>query len=1021
MMFINSIFLPKTLSDQSIPDGKSNNLGGFTHLFSNVFRFVKDRQENADPIKLIPLQKSTIENIQDELLKVSLSADNKIVKENSSISMIVSLFVSQFRPGDTVLQKAEKSIAYTTESQPKYFSLSKDDLVKEIKNLFNSLEDINVSQSGNAEISLIANGIITPLNIANSSVESIEELITLQVNNKKDFKLTVKIGNKTLALDVESTNFQNKQSFNPVEIVTENKQQDTNINNQRLSINENKTAPNEFVSNGTSSFQPQLHRAKPDLDNSEIKEVVENKVDAKINEQIVSNKPSAELKTFQTNSSASGSQKIKTDVNSLEQDKTIEKKLTAVKEIEPDFIDQKVQSANDKSAELKTTELLKTEKKISFKSNPKLYSVLVNNSSSEEKIKLNTLIDKTEVKEIRAEIQNLNKKNSLSANIKPDLKHFNVSSKPVLESQLKAAEKPGKEIYDSVVKPDKQFIETKTNERNLNTSTFETIKKAHRNLFPGEVKNIIKSTLNQNSETTKSTQQEFSFNNSQLKAVYETTNKTELKTETRPVTKSVKNELYKNRSVTKQNSLVKESSAKNVTHVETKTESVKPVEIKNLPNNEFKKEVVKVSDEQKSESNLNFFKTISEKIILQEKEIISIETIKKTSITPAEKISTKPETVRKENIKPILNSGEQQEEVKFEKTIQNADLKVNKEKNQTNAELKNITDPKESSAVKIDFKERRVYSQIPKLEVASEDSFNNESGIQKNSSDPLIKDKAKSIDEPVKIIINKVEQKPKEEKQVWVKVSVERNETENISELKRSNQHQIKITIDTDDVKKDFSSSNYSQDEQKENPKGKPQTSFLESSQITENKTFVQSPNNTNQNEILSSIKPEHKTEQSQFKPEMQSESVKYNSRTAELVEKIKVVSSGEMVREVYKVLEKGEKQSVVLKLVPKELGAIKVMLDTVDNVLTAKVEVENETVGQVIRNNVEQLKQNLLQSGVHVNSINISYSSSQQKQHGFNNQKKKNSEYQRENNTEETDEIIMTKKLGYNTYEYLA
>jgi len=277
------------------------------------------------------------------------------------------------------------------------------------------------------------------------------------------------------------------------------------------------------------------------------------------------------------------------------------------------------------------------------------------------------------------------------------------------------------------------------------------------------------------------------------------------------------------------------------------------------------------------------------------------------------------------------------------------------------------------------------------------------------------------IDELVKTITNQVEQKPKEEKQVWVKVSVEKNETENSADLKKSNQHKHKITINADDVKKEFSSPNNSQDEQKENPKYKPQTSSVDSSQSADTKSNVQTQNNTNQQEVVSSIKPEHKTDQSQFRSELHNENVKYSSRAAEMVEKVKVISSGEMVREVYKVLENGEKQSVVLKLVPKELGAIKVMLDTVDNVLTAKVEVESETVGQVIRNNVEQLKQNLLQSGVHVNSISISYSSSQQKQHGFNNQKKKNGGYQQENDLEEVDEAIITKKLGYNTYEYLA
>jgi len=41
MMFINSIFLPKNISEHTLPEGISSNIGDFSHLFSNVFRIVK--------------------------------------------------------------------------------------------------------------------------------------------------------------------------------------------------------------------------------------------------------------------------------------------------------------------------------------------------------------------------------------------------------------------------------------------------------------------------------------------------------------------------------------------------------------------------------------------------------------------------------------------------------------------------------------------------------------------------------------------------------------------------------------------------------------------------------------------------------------------------------------------------------------------------------------------------------------------------------------------------------------------
>ncbi len=1017
MMFINSIFLPKTLSDQSMPDGKANGLGGFSHLFSNVFRFVKEGQESSDPIQIISPQTSSIESLQNELLKVSLSADNKIIKDNSSISMIVSLFVSQFRPGDTAPQKVENSIADSSENAPKYFSLSKDDLVTEIKNLFSSLEDINVSQSGNAEISLITNGIITPLNFQNISADEIENLIASQVNNKNDFKLSVKIGNQTLTLDVEAGELEKSQPFDTVEIITENKKPASNSSNEISPTDKNQITSKEDTSTAKSSFQPQLQGVKQDSTNLEIKAVSENKVELKSVEQPFLNKSNVDLDINQSKNPLPVADKINKVSKVPDQNKLTENNQAAVKDVKLELNSPNVMNDNVRSADLKMTDLSKTEKKIHIKSNQKLNSFLMNNISSEEKIKLSDLADKTEVKEIKIDVQNFVKKNSITPNLKAAVNHDGNFLKPDLEKHVKTGEKPRVEIPNSEVKTEKQLADVKTFEVKSNTTNSETVKKFVQNLPGNEVRNNSANSIKLNSETIKFTQQELFSDDNKFSAGNETTNKTEIKTET----KSVTSEWFKNKTVDAQRPNVKESDVKPLNQVETKTETAKIVNPDSTLEYADKEKVVKSINDQRPEIKTNQVKISAEKVFTQEKEIKLNDATEKISNTKDEKIKIHSETAVKEIIKPLPKIDLNPEEVKVEAINHKSDVKVNKENTRVTFEVKNLTDLKENNAVKIDFKERRVYSQIPKLEVVTEDNSTNKLDIQKTSSDQLVKEKSQLIDEPVKTITNQVEQKPKEVKQVWVKVSVEKNETENSADLKKSNQHQHKITIDADDVKKEFSSPNYSQDEQKENLKYKHQTSSVDSSQNTDTKSNVQTQNNTNQQEVVSSIKPEHKTDQSQFRSELHNENVKYSSRAAEMVEKVKVISSGEMVREVYKVLENGEKQSIVLKLVPKELGAIKVMLDTVDNVLTAKVEVESETVGQVIRNNVEQLKHNLLQSGVHVNSISISYSSSQQKQHGFNNQKKKNGGYQQENDLEEVDEAIITKKLGYNTYEYLA
>ena len=100
MMFINSIFLPKTISDQNMPPDISGKIGNFSHLFSNVFRIVKDDQENPAPFQLANISSEVTSNTQNELLKVSLLSDSKINLDNQNISLIVTAFLTKLNPGE---------------------------------------------------------------------------------------------------------------------------------------------------------------------------------------------------------------------------------------------------------------------------------------------------------------------------------------------------------------------------------------------------------------------------------------------------------------------------------------------------------------------------------------------------------------------------------------------------------------------------------------------------------------------------------------------------------------------------------------------------------------------------------------------------------------------------------------------------------------------------------------------------------------------------------------------------------
>lgn len=112
---------------------------------------------------------------------------------------------------------------------------------------------------------------------------------------------------------------------------------------------------------------------------------------------------------------------------------------------------------------------------------------------------------------------------------------------------------------------------------------------------------------------------------------------------------------------------------------------------------------------------------------------------------------------------------------------------------------------------------------------------------------------------------------------------------------------------------------------------------------------------------------------------------------------------------------------SVEIKLAPEELGRIKILLDTNDNNVSAKIEVNSEQTKVIVVNNLPQLKETLTQQGVNLNNVNVTVTSEEHK--GSEQTKQKSKRRSQENNTkiENADEKKTVRHLGYNTYEYLA
>jgi flagellar hook-length control protein FliK len=144
-------------------------------------------------------------------------------------------------------------------------------------------------------------------------------------------------------------------------------------------------------------------------------------------------------------------------------------------------------------------------------------------------------------------------------------------------------------------------------------------------------------------------------------------------------------------------------------------------------------------------------------------------------------------------------------------------------------------------------------------------------------------------------------------------------------------------------------------------------------------------------------------------------------SNTTDQEKPNRIVRSVELVRELSKFISKQENGTLSINIKPEHLGLLKITLDNIDNVVKARIEVENEQAKQLLERNLEKLHQELSENGVKLNSLNISLGN-QKKQKGEKLTKSKNqSSNESLGQVGESEEENQKKSLGYNTYEYIA
>ncbi len=137
----------------------------------------------------------------------------------------------------------------------------------------------------------------------------------------------------------------------------------------------------------------------------------------------------------------------------------------------------------------------------------------------------------------------------------------------------------------------------------------------------------------------------------------------------------------------------------------------------------------------------------------------------------------------------------------------------------------------------------------------------------------------------------------------------------------------------------------------------------------------------------------------------------------------MKTIDSSEIVKEISNLASDKELKNIVLKLIPEDLGKVKISLDISNNIIHAHAEVENEAAKSLMQNNIGNLKQALVQQGMQLNSLNISLSNHQEQKSNRSYLSKRKPAYGEEQigEIDEKEQTNKSKHYGYNTYEFLA
>lgn len=136
----------------------------------------------------------------------------------------------------------------------------------------------------------------------------------------------------------------------------------------------------------------------------------------------------------------------------------------------------------------------------------------------------------------------------------------------------------------------------------------------------------------------------------------------------------------------------------------------------------------------------------------------------------------------------------------------------------------------------------------------------------------------------------------------------------------------------------------------------------------------------------------------------------------------VKTIKEYELKNEIKNLFNTNESRNVTLKLTPENLGKVNVNIEIHENMMNTKIGVDSESIKNIIQSTAGELKNLLNQNGIELVSLTINMNNADDKgNHKFISKTKK-----RINNIdeilsrEESANEEISKKLGYNTYDYI-